>query len=89
MIYNSNNKDVAPRCAGSPIQSVGPTADFYLERAEQVASACAAAMRAGDIMLANELYERGVNALMNHLWHAKLAKVVGRDFSVMNKVPQQ
>ena len=46
-------------------------------------------MRAGDIQLANELYDRGINAIMNHQWHAKLARVVGRDFSVMNKAPQE
>jgi hypothetical protein len=83
-----SKNNVAPKCTGSPVGSVGPTADFYLERAEQIARACATAMRAGDLHLANELYERGINAVMNHRWHAKLAKVVGSDFSKMNRTPK-
>jgi hypothetical protein len=76
-------RDMAPYAKGSPVNSVGPTADFYIERADQIALACAKAMRAGDIHLANELYERGVNAVANHLWHRRLALCVGSDFTLM------
>jgi hypothetical protein len=82
-----NKSNSVAKCTGSPVGSVGPTADFYLERAEQIARACATAMRTGDIQLANELYERGINAMMNHKWHAQLAKVVGIDFTKMNRKP--
>jgi hypothetical protein len=84
----SNKSLSTNRCMGSPVASVGPTADYYLERAKHYANTCAAAMRAGDIMLANELYERGINAMMNHRWHSGLAKIVGSDLSIMNKEPQ-
>lgn len=83
-----STNNVSTRCVGSPVGSVGPTADYYLERVEYYANACATAMRAGDIMLANELYERGINAMMNHKWHAGLAKVVGSDISIMNREPK-
>ena len=75
--------DIAPRCTGSPVGSVGPTADFYKDRSEQLARACAAAMKAGDIHLANDLYDRGITAFANHLWHARLAQMIGTDLTLM------
>lgn len=82
------NESLVPQCSGSPVESVGPTADYYFDRAKKLAEQCAEAMRTGDIIRANELYDRGVNAMANHMWHARLAKVVGRDFSIAQTVTQ-
>ena len=72
---------------GVPVLSLGPTAAFYFERADVLADACAQAMAEGRIHVATELYERGVNAMYNAVWHHNLAQCVGPDFTVINLNP--
>jgi hypothetical protein len=77
----AKGKQIAPGDTVAPVASYGPSADFYKEKAAALASQTAHAMSRGDIVAANELYQRGVYAELSYNWYRKLAQCVGAEFT--------
>ena len=84
----SSGKELSVPAVGTTVLALGPTADHFFDRSRVLAIACSYAMAEGKIHVANELYERGVNAMHSAIWHERLAKCVGSDFTLMSETPQ-
>jgi hypothetical protein len=77
------SKAIATGCTNTHVASYGPAADFYSDKVRDLAAQCASALAMGDIIGANELYQRGVFAQNNLKWNRGLARCVGPDFTLM------